>query len=78
MGHMGFDLTVKDLIKHAANVSGGVHAGAPSTPAERRLDEIADDVFVNDLPMAIACLHGIAAVSVKALSPLADAIVTGA
>lgn len=66
--------TVADVIKHVANVSGGVHAGEPKSRAELHL-EIADRLVEHGgLPAAAGQVRAIAQVVLIAMEPLKAAI----
>jgi hypothetical protein len=71
----GVDVTVKELIRHAAHVSGGVHAGEPENDTERKLDELAEAMLAQGMPMGVRCLRGVVWVVLDALAPLHAAIV---
>ena len=77
MSH-GNAITIKDLIKYAANVAGGVHHD-PSPKVEYQAVHAASEVFmIGGLPFGIRPLRAIARVTLRALKPLADSITTGA
>lgn len=77
MHYEGLDISVGDIIKHTANVAGGVHSSEPRTPAERSLQEVAELIAFEGLPIGVRCLRGVTAVVVEALLPLVEAVERG-
>ena len=65
--------TVGELVSHAANVDGGVHAGVPRTERERVLSEFRG-VIGSAMSVQKMQLAGIIRVVVDALAPLEEAI----
>lgn len=63
-------ITVKDLIKHMANVEGAVHPGLPKTDKEKLLKELGETFGIGGLPAGIRLLKAISRVILKGLQPL--------
>jgi hypothetical protein len=74
MIYEGEDVTVRDLIDHVANVVGGVHAGKALESKDQKLNELAEEVVIQGMDVAVRCLRSIVVVVVEALRPLRDAI----
>ena len=72
--HGGHEETVKDLIRHAAHVAGGVHIGTPESEKERLLNELGQRLQLGGYSSAIRPLMAIARVVVQGLTPLREAI----
>lgn len=70
----GLDVNVKELVKHTANVAGGVHAGSSEGPTESKLDDLAAAMLIQGFPLGIRCLRGIVRVVVDSLRPLCEAV----
>jgi hypothetical protein len=70
MRHKGEDVTVKDLILHAANVKGAVHLGVPKTAKEKALSDLASSISIGGYGAGIRALQAIGRVVLKGLDPL--------
>jgi hypothetical protein len=62
--------TVREIIKHQANIEGGVHAGKPKNANEEKLSEIEDTITILSLPPGLRQLQAIGRVILKTLQPL--------
>jgi hypothetical protein len=71
------EVTVRDLISHAANVRGGVHLGQPHTEKEKALSELASTLEIGGYPAATSVLQAIGRVALKGLAPLRAEIERG-
>lgn len=69
----GGEVTVRDIIKVASDVSGGVHHGVPSE-AQEALVSFAQHFGIGNLPAGIRQLQAIGRVTLRALRPLCYAI----
>lgn len=72
--HAGVVCTVKDVIGVVAHAFGGVHYGQLWDDGNRALAILEKEVLVRDVSMVMHSLHDIGMVTVKALMPLAQAI----
>ena len=72
----GTDVTVVELIRHLANVAGGVHAGSARDPVDRQLEEMGELMMLQGVNVVARCLRGIVQVVVSALRPLREAAMT--
>jgi hypothetical protein len=68
--HLAYDITVKDIIKFEAHISGGVHHAEPKSDAEKVLDEINNGNTVAGVPIAANTLVGIIGATLRGLAPL--------
>ena len=74
--HGGVDCTVGDIIDVVAHAFGGVHYGQLLSDGNRALAVLEKEVLIDDESMVLHSLHDIGKVTVKALIPLAEAILT--
>src|SRR5260221_3806416 len=72
----GSILTVRDIIRLAANVRGGVHAGKPRDPAHKAFERYRLKVSHGDMPLELVMVHRIAIIALEGLSGL-RAVVSG-
>jgi hypothetical protein len=70
----GSELTVKDVVRQVAHISGGVHAGAPREEVERVLLEVSESISVGGLDPVTRSLLAIGRIVVRSLEPLAERI----
>lgn len=63
--------TVKDLIRQAAHIECGVHAGDPKSREDQFLADVADGLRLGGASPVVRSLRGIGAVVVDAAQPLA-------
>lgn len=63
-------LTVKELIRHAAHVAGGIHYDPQPKPEYERVNLVLGGISAWDLPMEVFLLREIATVVLEALEPL--------
>jgi hypothetical protein len=68
----GQEHTVKDVIKFAANVAGGVHHDPKPKPEFGAIKEFSDRFGIGGLPAGIRQLMAIARVTLKAFRPLLE------
>lgn len=73
--HGGVVCTVGDVIDVVAHAFGGVHHGQLWSDGNRALGVLEKEVLIYDESMVLHSLHDIGKVTLKALIPLADAIV---
>lgn len=71
MGHLA---SIKDLIRHASNIEGGVHRGDPKSDDERMLRSYGEVLWFNDLPAYLRAIQGVGQVVLEGLAPLRDAV----
>jgi hypothetical protein len=74
MVYEGHDVTVKDLIRHAAHVRGAVHVGTPNDEQEEALSKLASELNVGGYQGGTRILQAIGRVVVRGLAPLEAAI----
>jgi hypothetical protein len=69
-------LTVKDVIRHTANVVGAVHLGEPRRDVDRHrlLERIASQISIGGYQPDIRSLQAIARVVLRAMTPLREQI----
>lgn len=70
-------LTVKDVIRHAANVAGGIHYDPRSPlkhPEPQLLRMLSEGWGLGGLPLGIRMLSAIARVTMRALAPLVEEV----
>lgn len=72
--HGGVDCTVGDIIDVVAHAFGGVHHGQLWSNGNRVLAVLKKEVLIYEESMVLHSLHDIGKVTVKALIPLAEAI----
>lgn len=70
----GHRYNVRELIKHVANISGGVHAGQVTNGKALNLEILDGLVEIADLPAVVGQLRGIAHVVLTALEPLRERV----
>ena len=75
--YKGTRYTVKSIVKYAAEVYGGVHAGKPKTEQERNIAFGKISIEIGNVPAYIYQLKPIARVVLKALKPLKEAVEGG-
>ncbi|MFC1918844.1 hypothetical protein ACFLWW_02580 [Chloroflexota bacterium] len=63
-------LTIKDIIKHGANVQGAIHLGMATEEKDKALKELADLVSIQGLPIVFNLLHEIGMIVRVGLEPL--------
>ena len=66
----GKSITIKDIIEHAANVSGGVHHDP--RPKNSPVSNVNRKVVVYGIPIDVYYIKGIAKVTLRALQPIID------
>jgi hypothetical protein len=66
--------TVRDVIKHASDVAGGVHLSNNLEDRQRVIAAYSKSVMLGGLPGAIRMLQAIARVTLRGLRPLIEAI----
>jgi hypothetical protein len=69
----GEHLTIKDVIKHAAESAGGVHHN-PHSKKHRVLAQLSRRAAVGGLPLGIRMLKAIARVTMRTLTPLIEKV----
>lgn len=69
----GETLTIKDVIKHAAESAGGVHHNQHSKK-HRVLAQLSQRVGIGGLPLGIRMLKAISRVAMRSLSPLIERV----
>jgi hypothetical protein len=70
MLHKGYEVTVKDLIDHAAHVGGAIHLGEPRTEREKALSDLAAQINIGGYAAATRALQALGRVVLKGLAPL--------
>lgn len=70
------EFSVRDVITHAANVAGAVHAGEPRSLEHRKLERLAKSIQIGGYDLGTRDLQPIGRVTVKGLRPLREAIKT--
>jgi hypothetical protein len=70
------EFSVRDVITHAANVAGAVHAGKPRSLEHEKLEKLAKDVKIGGYDLGTRDLQPIGRVTVRGLQPLREAIET--
>ncbi|MEE8169381.1 MAG: hypothetical protein V3T70_02425, partial [Phycisphaerae bacterium] len=68
------DYTARDVIKAAAHLKGGVHAGKPETARDMGLLDLDEVLRVGGIDASLAALRCIINVVLRGLQPLVDAI----
>lgn len=71
----GNTFTIREIIKHQANIRGGVHAGKPKNDSEKILSEIDDTIKIFALPPGLRQLKAIGRIVLRALQPLKAVLV---
>ena len=71
-----FEFSVKDIIRLAAHVQGGVHRGVPRNTREHIQLAIADKDAIFNQPTFLHCLIQVNLVVLSSLKPLAERIIT--
>ncbi len=64
--------TVKQIVRCAAHVLGGVHAGTPEDEQEEKLLAADRALLINDTGQVAASMNSIGTVTVAGLRPLVD------
>jgi hypothetical protein len=67
-------LTIRDLIRYHAHVSGGVHHGAAKEPLHLALERFPLRIAFGSVPMELMAIASIAPVVLRGLAPLREAI----
>ena len=67
-------ITARDVIRHLANVAGGVHLGRPRDAKQTMLDELERTISVEGLSIAAYCVAAIGSATHRALAPLRQEI----
>jgi hypothetical protein len=70
----GKEFTVLQVIRAAAHVKGGVHAGTAESDHEQALLDLGRALTVGGLDASVAALRGIIAVTLAALEPIVAAV----
>lgn len=70
----GHSYSVCDIIKLAANVSGGVHRTRNPDEKQKLVSEFAKTFSLRGLPAAVRQLQAIARVTIKGLRPMIEAV----
>jgi hypothetical protein len=73
--HNGVRCTVRHVILVVAHIFGGVHLGKSSEDNDRVLETLENEVLLYDESLVFHSLHDIGKVTLKALMPLAEAII---
>lgn len=68
--HNGYEVSVKELIQHAAHVKGGVHLGEPKSDKDRALSELASSLSIGGYSAGTGPMKAIGRVVLKGLQPL--------
>jgi hypothetical protein len=68
--YQSHDVTVRDLVSHAANVQGAVHSGKPRDPKEEALSAMVARIQIGDYQAGVRSLQVIGRVVLKGLDPL--------
>lgn len=66
----GRRFTIQEIVKHQANIEGGVHAGKSKTADDRKLEEVEDTIKIFSLPPGLRQLQAIGRIILKTLFPL--------
>lgn len=70
----GQDYSVADIIKFAANIAGGVHAGSPKDATSQNLEKLQEVYVFSELSIPLQHLRSIGRVVLEALRPLRDRV----
>lgn len=74
MTFQGHELTVKDVVLHAANVGGAVHAGRPRDEKQRALSALAEQMHWGGYSTGVGILLAIGRVVLRGLRPLRERV----
>jgi hypothetical protein len=75
--YQDYDFTVKDVLKAAAHIKGGIHSGVAKDEADVALLKFDEVLSVGGLDASTAALKSILAVAVNGLRPLVNAVNAG-
>ena len=67
-------ITARDVIRHLANVAGGVHLGRPKDARQTMLHALERTMRVDGLSIAAFCIAAVGRATYKALAPLRQEI----
>jgi hypothetical protein len=74
MTYKSHEVTIKDLVVHAAHVRGAVHLGTPHTEKDKALSELATRIELGGYSGATRVLQAISRVVLAGLAPLRAAV----
>jgi hypothetical protein len=74
MTYKSHEVTIKDLVVHAAHVRGAVHLGTPHTEKDKALSELATRIELGGYSGATRVLQAISRVVLPGLAPLRAAV----
>jgi hypothetical protein len=70
----GEDYSVKDIIRFAANVAGGIHSGSPKSAKDEALGKIKKLYIFSELSVLLQHLRSIGRIILETLRPLRDKV----